>query len=110
MAVGPIGGVIYANQNTHLPAIKQSNYQNRVDLQNLAASEIANDKSKDVREVRAAEELHKIDPEKEHEKKKSEEEENERQEGKPHDKEEEKAPEEGQSTDTSKTHILDIQA
>lgn len=74
MPVGPIGNMIYANQLMHLQASKQSEYQNRVDMQNMAAAALANEKEEDIQEVRPTEETYKIDPEKEHERKKSEEE------------------------------------
>ena len=74
MAIGPIGGMVYTNQNMNAAAVKQTDFQNRLDMQNVAASAATNEKGKEVREVRPTEALYKIDPEKEHEKEKSEEE------------------------------------
>lgn len=74
MAIGPIGNTIYANQLMHLQATKQGEYQNRVDMQNAAAAELANEKEEDIQEVRPTEETYEIDPEKEHERKRREEE------------------------------------
>lgn len=74
MPVGPIGNMIYANQLMHLQASKQGEYQNRVDMQNMVAAALANEKEEDIQEVRPTEETYKIDPEKEHERKKNEEE------------------------------------
>lgn len=74
MAIGPIGAMVYTNQNMNAAAVKQSDFQNRVDMQNIAASSAANDKNKEVAKVRPTEATYKIDPEKEHEKEKNEEE------------------------------------
>ncbi|MCK9257690.1 MAG: hypothetical protein M0P02_06425 [Sulfurospirillaceae bacterium] len=74
MAVGPIGGMIYANQNMHLQATKQLDFQSRLEAQNSAAAAAVNEKEKEVQEVRPAEETYKIDPEKEHEQEKSDQE------------------------------------
>ncbi|WP_024955058.1 hypothetical protein [Sulfurospirillum arcachonense] len=74
MAVSPIGGAIYTNQNMNAAAVKQTDFQNRIDMQNVAASAATNEKGKEVREIRPTEETYKIDPEKEHEKEKNEEE------------------------------------
>lgn len=74
MAVGPVGAVIYTNQNMNAAAVKQTDFQNRLDMQSAAAMTTSNDKSKEVREVRPTEETYKIDPEKEHQKQTREEE------------------------------------
>lgn len=74
MAIGPIGAHIYVNQNMQVAASKQTDFQNKLDLQNVQAAALANEKNKEVEEVRPAEETYKIDPEKEHEKEKNEEE------------------------------------
>lgn len=74
MPVGPVGAMIYTNQNMNAAAVKQTDFQNRLDMQSVVAMTSSNDKSKEVREIRPAEETYKIDPEKEHQKQKSEEE------------------------------------
>lgn len=74
MAVSPIGAMIYTNQNMNAAAVKQTDFQNRLDMQNVAAAVATNEKSKEVQEVRPTEETYKIDPEKEHEKEKREQE------------------------------------
>lgn len=74
MAIGPIGGMTYANQNMQVAASKQTDFQNKLDLQNVQAAAAANEKDKEVTEVRPTEETYKIDPEHEHEKEKREEE------------------------------------
>ena len=74
MAITPVGGMVYANQNMQAAATKQTDFQARLDAQKMAASEATNDKNKEVREVRPTEETYKIDPEKEHQKEKSDEE------------------------------------
>ena len=70
MAITPLGGVIYANQNMQIPASKQIDFQNKLDLQNVMAAEVLNEKEKEIEEVRPTEESYKIDPENEHEKEK----------------------------------------
>jgi len=74
MAIGPLGSTIYTNQNTAAAAMKQAAAQSRVEMQNLMASAIANEKNKIVKELRPTEEAHKIDAEKEHQRQRSEEE------------------------------------
>ncbi len=73
MALSSLGGVIFANQNLQIPASKQIDFQNKFDLQNVVAAKLLNDKDKEVGEVKPAEETYKIDPNKEHEKEKSDE-------------------------------------
>ncbi|MBL0686470.1 MAG: hypothetical protein JJV95_04335 [Sulfurospirillum sp.] len=74
MAVSPLGSVIYTNQNTQTVATKQTSFQNRVEMQNILAGTLFNEKDTVIKEIRPAEETHKIDPDKQHEKKKKEEE------------------------------------
>ncbi len=74
MAVGPVGAMIYTNQNVTAAATKQTAFQNRAEMQNVMAGAIANEKDAVVKEVRPTEETYKIDPEKEHQKQKNEEE------------------------------------
>jgi len=74
MAISPVGAMIYTNQNMNAAAVKQTDFQNRLDMQNVAAMASSNDKGKEVREIRPTEETYKIDPEKEHQKQKNEEE------------------------------------
>ncbi len=73
MAISSLGGVIFANQNMQIPASKQIDFQNKFDLQNVVAAKLLNEKDKEVGEVKEAEEIYKIDPDKEHEKEKSDE-------------------------------------
>ena len=67
MAIGPIGNAIFVNQQTASVASVQGNQNTRFDLQNIAAQAAANEKEKEVIEVRPAEESHKVDPDREHE-------------------------------------------
>lgn len=73
MAITPLGGVIFANQNMQIPAAKQIDFQNKLDLQNVMAAEVLNEKEKEVEEIRPTEESYKIDPQNEHEKEKQDE-------------------------------------
>jgi len=70
MSVSQLGGVTYTNQNTPVAATSQQNYQNRLDMQNAIAAQMLDDKEKKVDETRPAEESHKIDPDREHERQK----------------------------------------
>jgi hypothetical protein len=74
MAVGPIGNLIYANQMMHIQASKETDYQNSVQMQNVLASAMQQEKDEVVEEVRPTEESYKIDPENEHERQKHDEE------------------------------------
>ncbi|ASM35620.1 Uncharacterised protein [Campylobacter sputorum subsp. bubulus] len=69
MPVSAIGSTIYVNQNMGVAASTQNDFQARLDAQNLAMLEATNKDKKEVEEVRPAEEIYKIDPEREHEKK-----------------------------------------
>ncbi len=73
MSISPISGIIYANQNMQIPASKQIDFQNKLDLQNVMAAEVLNEKEKEIEEVRPTEESYKIDPQNEHEKEKQDE-------------------------------------
>jgi hypothetical protein len=104
MGISPIGGVIYANQNMQVPAAKQIDFQSKLDLQNVMAAELLNEKEKEVEEVRPTEETYKIDPEHEHEREKKDEESGEKEnEEKLMSKAEKQIKEKKQST-----HLLDI--
>jgi hypothetical protein len=74
MPVGPIGSVIYSKQVMHLQASKQTELQNSIEMQNALAAAAANEKAKEFKEVRALEDIHKIDPEQEHERQQQDEE------------------------------------
>jgi hypothetical protein len=105
MAVGPVGAMVYTNQNMHLQATKQLDFQSKLDAQNLAAAAATNEKSKEIQEVRPTEETYKIDPEKEHERERSDKEAG-AKEGQTPDKKEKKEPIKEKSS--SSNHILDI--
>ena len=66
MAIGPIGNAIFVNQQTATVSSVQGNQNNRFDLQNVAAQAAANEKEKEVIEVRPAEESHEVDPDRDH--------------------------------------------
>jgi len=74
MAVGPIGNAIYVNQQTASVASVQNAHNNRVEFQNMVAQAAAQEKEKEVIEVRPTEENHAIDPDREHEKNEAEQE------------------------------------
>ena len=74
MAIGPIGNTIYVNQQMAGVASEKNAVLNRFDLQNLAAGAAANEKEKEVQDVRPAEENHMVDPDREHTKEEAEQE------------------------------------
>ena len=94
MAVGPIGNAIYVNQQTASVASVQNAHSNRVEFQNMVAQAAAQEKEKEVLEVRPTEENHAIDPDREHEKNEAEQEteRNEKREKQDKEIEEEKIP------------------
>ncbi len=108
MAIGPIGAHIYVNQNMQVQASKQNEFQNRLDMQNAAASQSANDKGKEIREIRPTEETYKIDPEKEHEKEKSEEESGAKEEQIRNPNQQKKGPKKSEEEEVYKDGHLDI--
>ena len=66
MAIGPIGNTIFVNQQTASVSSIQGNQNNRLDLQNVMAQSIVNEKDEKVLEVRPAEENHEVDEDKDH--------------------------------------------
>lgn len=69
MPVSAIGSTIYVNQNMGVAASSQNDFQARLDAQNLAMIEATNKDKKEIEEIRPTEEVYKIDPEREHQKK-----------------------------------------
>lgn len=74
MSIGPLGSVIYVNQQTPLVASEKIAQHNRFDLQNMAAAEAANEKQREVEELRPTEENHEVDEDREHTKQEAEQE------------------------------------
>ncbi len=99
MAIGPLGNIIYVNQNMHVAASKVTNQLNRYELQNFMTAEMMKDKEQVITEVRPAEESHAIDPDREH---------NQPQEEKEKKDEESEEEETGPHSDTPNLHILDV--
>lgn len=66
MAIGAIGNTIYVNQQTATVSSVQGNFQNRLDLQNIAAQAIVNEEQNQILEVRPAEGNHEVDADREH--------------------------------------------
>ncbi|MDP3586468.1 MAG: hypothetical protein Q8R58_00270 [Sulfuricurvum sp.] len=75
MAISPVGGVIYANQQMAGIAAEVGAVQNRFELQAIAAQALARDQKKEVQEVRPTEENKGVDPNREHTKEQAEQEE-----------------------------------
>lgn len=68
MAIGPVGNAIYVNQQTASVASVANSHNNRVEFQNMVAQAAAQEKEKEVLEVRPTEENHEVDPDREHQK------------------------------------------
>lgn len=107
MAVGPIGNTIYVNQQTASVSAIQNAHNNRVEFQNMVAQAAAQEKEKEVLEVRPAEETHKIDPDREHEKNEADQETARNEKRQSPEEEEEKATEK-HDKESHPLHILDI--
>ncbi|MBV5349270.1 hypothetical protein JZU61_06435 [bacterium] len=75
MAISPVGGVIYANQQMAGIAGEVGAVQNRFELQALAAQALARDQKTEVQEVRPTEENKEVDSNREHTKEQAEQEE-----------------------------------
>ncbi|PNV83145.1 MAG: hypothetical protein C0627_06295 [Sulfurimonas sp.] len=99
MAVGLVGNAIYVNKQTATATSLQNAHNNRVEFQNMVAQAAAQEKEKEVLEVRPAEENHEVNPDREHEKNEADQEtaRNEKR----------KKPEE-EEKETPPLHILDI--
>jgi hypothetical protein len=89
MAIGPVGSAIYVNQMTANATAVQNAHNNRVEFQNMMAQVAANEKDKQVLEVRPTEENQEVDPDREHQKNEADQE-NARNKDKKEAKEEEK--------------------
>ena len=74
MALGPVGNVIFVNQQTPAVASIKADQLARLDFQNMAAQHIVNEKEKEVQEIRPTEENQKIDPDREHQRQEADEE------------------------------------
>ena len=68
MGISPIGSVIFTNQMTANASSIQNAHNNRLDLQNIMAQNLFNEKDEKVLEVRPAEQNHEVDEDAEHEK------------------------------------------
>ena len=101
MAIGPLGNIVFINQNTQVVASQANDQLNRYEVQNFMSAEAMREKEKVVTEVRPPEESHEIDPDREN---------NQAQEDaqKEHNKQEQKKEQEGLHTDTPNIHILDV--
>ncbi|MCW8837499.1 MAG: hypothetical protein OQK11_02235 [Thiovulaceae bacterium] len=93
MAIGPIGNAIFVNQQTAAASNVQNAHNNRIEFQNMVAQAAANEKEKEVIEVRPTEENHEVDPDREHQRQEADEE-TKRSEHQQKDEDEEKKPKE----------------
>ena len=75
MAISPVGGVIYANQQMAGIAAEVGANNNRFELQALAAAHAASIQKKEVQEVRPTEENQSVDADREHQREQADQEE-----------------------------------
>ncbi len=75
MAISPVGGVIYANQQMAGVAAEVGATNNRFELQALAAQHAASIQKKEVQEVRPTEENQSVDADREHQREQADQEE-----------------------------------
>jgi len=66
MALGPIGSTIFTNQMTASAASVQNAHTNRVDMQNMMAQAIVNERDEKILQVRPTEENHEVNEDREH--------------------------------------------
>ncbi|MDD2448249.1 MAG: hypothetical protein PHS42_08985 [Sulfurimonas sp.] len=92
MAVGAIGNAIFVNQMTANVSSVQNAHNNRIDFQNMVAQAAMQEKDEKVLEVRPAEEVHEIDPDREREKNSADQETARSQHDEKEEEEEEKSP------------------
>ena len=78
MAVTPVGGVIYANQNTPVVSSVQQQAQSRLDFQNMMSAQVAGADRAEIEQTRPAEANAKLNPDRDHEKQEADEREKER--------------------------------
>lgn len=74
MAIGPVGNAIYVNQQTASVSSEHTARNNRIEMQNYVAGLAISKEEKEVKEVRPAEENHKIDADREHQRQEHDEE------------------------------------
>ena len=74
MAIGPIGNVIYVNQQTPFAASVKGDHNGKLEIQNFMAQQIVNEQEREVLEVREPEETHALNPDREHQRQEADEE------------------------------------
>ena len=57
MAIGPIGNVIYVNQQTPFAALLKTDFNGRLEIQNIMAQQIVNEKEKEISEPKEVDEI-----------------------------------------------------
>ncbi len=73
MPITPLEGIVYANQNMQVPAAKQTDYQGRVEFQNVIAAARTNEKPNVIEDPGDIVNADPIDPDKEHQREEAEE-------------------------------------
>ena len=74
MALGPVGNAIYVNQQMASVSSEHTARNNRIDMQNFTAGIAVTKEEKEVKEVRPAEENHRVDEDREHQRQEHDEE------------------------------------
>ena len=73
MGISPLASVIFTNQMSVSATSLQNSHNNRVDLQNMMANSMVQERDEKVLEVRPAEENQGVDADKEHQKEQADE-------------------------------------
>jgi len=68
MSIGAIGDVIFTNQMTTCATNVQNAHNNRVELQNMIAQTLVNEKENEIEDIPEAQEDQGVDPDREHQK------------------------------------------
>ena len=68
MAISPVTGAIYANQVAPAASAIQGEQQAKFDMQSALAAAAASEQKKEVEEIRATDEIYKINPDKQEQK------------------------------------------
>ncbi|MEO1953705.1 MAG: hypothetical protein ABGW74_03270 [Campylobacterales bacterium] len=68
MSIGAIGNAVYVNQQAVSISNVQNAHNNRIELQNVIAQTIVNEKDEKVLEVRPTEDNQEVDADREHQK------------------------------------------
>jgi flagellar motor component MotA len=99
MSITQLGNVIQVNQMTPAVSSVQNAHDNRVELQNVMAQTLVQEKEKEVQDIRPAEHNQQIDPDREHQRQEADQQEKQKH---------PKIKEQKKSTPKDNFHLLDV--